>query len=285
MAPRRAFTLVELLVVIGIIALLIAMLLPALMKARRQAQLIQCASNLRSWGQAVLIYSIDYKGNIPESVDQWGGRYPSFIRRDLGTGKEFSFPLFGATAPTGGAKLAKPYLPGCDISDPSKPILGGVWIAPTADKEEFQRFMAFDLVGLGYTHTPYSYFGQLRKWSAASVNLPAGLASDETPADARLGKGGNRILMTDTFYRQNLGAWVYNHGRIGASLHSYFGIVSYTDFAISPNITGIHRLRTDGSVTWKPKYEFNINATNNMDWGDFSRPFSRGSGGGDRSYW
>jgi len=61
MRGRRAFTLVELLVVIGIIALLIAILLPALQKARQQAQRMACASNLRSQGQAMLVYIGDWK--------------------------------------------------------------------------------------------------------------------------------------------------------------------------------------------------------------------------------
>jgi prepilin-type processing-associated H-X9-DG protein/prepilin-type N-terminal cleavage/methylation domain-containing protein len=62
---RSGFTLVELLVVIGIIALLVAMLLPSLNKARQQANLIVCESNLRTIGQLIGVYEANNRGYLP----------------------------------------------------------------------------------------------------------------------------------------------------------------------------------------------------------------------------
>lgn len=65
---RAAFTLVELLVVIGIIALLISILLPALSAARTAAKKVQTLSNLKQIGTFVTMYENDYKGNPPSDL-------------------------------------------------------------------------------------------------------------------------------------------------------------------------------------------------------------------------
>ena len=94
------FTLVELLVVIGIIAVLIGVLLPALSKARQQSQSVACLSNMRQLGQGLVMFSQEHKLYLPKgwfnarpaisgqtatgdalpgdyaSSDTWGFRYP-----------------------------------------------------------------------------------------------------------------------------------------------------------------------------------------------------------------
>jgi len=61
----RGFTLIELLVVIAIIALLMAILLPSLQRARKQAKALVCQANLKQWGQVLAVYLEDNAGRLP----------------------------------------------------------------------------------------------------------------------------------------------------------------------------------------------------------------------------
>lgn len=141
----RAFTLVELLVVIGIIALLISILLPALSAARESARAVACMSNMRQWGMAWQMYCDQNKGLIP------------------GDGGD------GSTA-----------LPATVITNPDGTTLGLTWDSPTLWWNALPPFMNkppyYDTISQGASNVPT--VGSNSIFVCPSLNNVTGAAKD-----------------------------------------------------------------------------------------------------------
>jgi prepilin-type N-terminal cleavage/methylation domain-containing protein/prepilin-type processing-associated H-X9-DG protein len=132
----RGFTLIELLVVIAIIAILAAMILPALAKAKDKAKLVGCTSNLRQWGMAMRMYIDDNGDRIPCDGMDHTGVYPGSdgAEQDLNA-------WFNLLPPYMGEKILKDYFYNAGL--PGNPVMraelipfpggkGKIWHCPSA---------------------------------------------------------------------------------------------------------------------------------------------------------
>lgn len=263
---RAAFTLVELLVVIGIIAVMISMLLPALNRVRSQSQQTACASNLRVWGQALHTYAAENKGKMPLT---WGrGSQPTAIwadtRSDIFSGGRNSTPEWSID------KIA-PYIKG--FRPPENAPFGRWWTTASARTWPLSGvWMCPSVVGGGNAsaapawflqpspviaaHMHYAYFYGYSQWNPSSwSNSGSGSPVPFPEHITDLKFSPKRILMADSLFYTGFRSgsargWVFNHAKRGAG-GSFFTPDGYMD-VVTPidSFAGMNQLYGDGSVRW-----------------------------------
>jgi prepilin-type N-terminal cleavage/methylation domain-containing protein/prepilin-type processing-associated H-X9-DG protein len=238
----RAFTLVELLVVIGIIVILIAILLPVLTKVKRQAEETKCAANLRQIGQAMTMYTQQYRF------------FPGMTLHGVsGTSSAECWPVRLRQFLNGNQKIF--YCPAQDDRCQWLPDAPGAVVVAQALHEAFgyksgERLLIWNYPGGMYFS--YAYNG-LGAWGGAGFPSPRGLGGDRfdmntgtverhARAHTAIKSSSEMIMIADT-------------AADGYSDFSMFPSPSRSDPGFNDSVGDIHRsganvLFCDGRVQW-----------------------------------
>ena len=221
------FTLLEVLVVIAILALVAAMLLPALAQGKRRAQRMVCLTNLRQFVAADSLYLIDQQQLPPLDV-----YVPSTMTSNRLAG------LAGY--------LKMPIPPGPLVSWPPRSQQPSWYNCPSAAASGYAEGLAIG----GGVYTGYEYLGGVE----TSTMVTEGLATIVNAGQAANLKNTRRGVIwmdiLDEFITSDPRRYEYFHSRPG---------VKYPDFVFyAGELEGVNRAWSDGSVEWVPGNHLNL---------------------------
>src|SRR5262245_32280617 len=206
----RAFTLIELLVVIAIIAILAAMLLPALAKAKDKARTANCLSNLHQWGLAGRMYADDYQDALPHDGMGSDGQYPGNTTPFNGShdlSQWFNVlpqlvadqPLYKYTANVGSSAQYN------STVVPFPGGLGKIWHCPAAAMSAGDMQRLSGQGGEGF----FSYGMNIDLKRVYNAGVSASMKYPQMPKVSNLPKPSAVVLMLDMAF--NSTEWPYNN--------------------------------------------------------------------------
>jgi len=265
----RGFTLIELLVVIAIIAILAAMILPALAKAKAKAQQTYCLNNMRQWGLGCQVYASDSSDFIPRDGTDDGGSYVTYTPGDVGLAgsPSYQYAWFNAIPPNVGDHPLSYYC-GLPITGAAKarlPFPGvmnngatAMWHCPTVQVSAtdlflsggqygfFSYVMNLDLKAQEYIHSGY-----------ARMNNPI------MPKMAQVRQPSNTVLLTEAAFSPTLEN--FSDVPMTASQNGTFPAARWTYFPQRHNGGGMLVFLDGHSSYFKRSYVINQNAASAPD--------------------